>query len=193
MNKQKILIAGSKETFNNLKKQISVIDFDLLDYSFSGNDIVRKTNIVLPSIIITDFVLSDMTGLDLAKTIEELHICPVVILCTPQQCEFVQDLKANFLDIFCITKPINELVLNHTISLAIKLSKKITDYENQITHLKKQLQDRKVIEKAKGILMKKFNMSEAAAFKELRTKSMTLSKPIEEISQTIITMFEKVK
>ncbi|MDR2772857.1 MAG: ANTAR domain-containing protein [Elusimicrobiota bacterium] len=190
MSKGKIILAASKEMAASLKKKIEPISFLLLDWSFSGNETIRKTTTLFPDLVISDYSLSDMTGLELARSIEDLRICPVIILASPEQTEYINDLKTSSLDIFCVSKPINPIVLNHTISLAIKLTKRIHEYEYQINNLKKQLDDRKIIEKAKGILMKKFNLSEEEAYKEMRSKSMNSSKPIEEIAKTIIDMFK---
>ncbi|MDR2860434.1 MAG: ANTAR domain-containing protein [Elusimicrobiota bacterium] len=190
MEKGKIIAASSKEIFDLLKNQIDPMDFSLIDWSFSGNEVIRKTTVLFPNAIIADYNLSDMTGLDFAKTIEDLHICPVLILASHQQSEYINDLKTSSLDIFCISKPIDKTVLNHTLSLAIKLTKRIHEYEYQIDNLKKQLEDRKLIEKAKGILMKKFNMTEDAAYKEMRSKAMNSAKPLAEIAKTIIDMFK---
>jgi response regulator NasT len=193
MDKGKIIIAASKEIFDSLKKLFDMSTLALLDWSFSGNDVIRKTNSLFPNAVITDYKLSDMTGLDLAKSIDDLNICPTIILASTQECEYIEELQSTSLNIFCISKPINEIVLNHTLSLVIKLTRRIHEYEYQIDSLKKQLDDRKIIERAKGILMKKFNMSEDIAYKEMRSKAMNSSKTLAEIAKTIVDMFEVFK
>ena len=190
MEKGKIIFAAGKETVNALKKQIFAADFDLIDSSFSGNEVLRKTASLAPDIVISDYKLSDMTGLDLAQSIAELHICPVIVLASAQEREYVEALENYSLDIFCSQKPISPTDLNRTISLAIKLAKKIHEYEYQIDSLKKQLEERKIIEKAKGILMEKFKMTEEAAYKEMRSKAMNLSKPLAEIAKSIVETFK---
>ncbi|MDR1952779.1 MAG: ANTAR domain-containing protein [Elusimicrobiota bacterium] len=188
--KSKIIIAGSKEIVTSLKKQIEIANFILLDSSYSGNETIRKTTTLFPDIVVSDYKLSDMTGLDLAISIENLKLCPVIILASAEQAEYIEELKTSSLNIFCVSKPVNPSALNHTILLAVKLTKRIHEYEYQIDSLKKQLEDRKVIERAKGILMKKFNMSEDEAYKEMRSKAMNSSKPLAEIAKTIVEMFK---
>jgi response regulator NasT len=190
MEKEKVILAASKETVNALKKQIHEAAFNLIESSFSGNEVLRKTASLAPDIVISDYTLSDMTGLNLAQSIAELKICPVIILASAQEREHVEALENYCLDIFCSQKPISQTDLNQTISLSIKLAKKIHEYEYQIDSLKKQLEERKIIEKAKGILMKKFKMTEDAAYKEMRSKAMNLSKPLAEIAKTIVETFK---
>jgi response regulator NasT len=189
MERAKIIIASSKEMLVFLKSQIIAASFAIADSSVSGNEVLRKITTLLPDIVITDYNLTDMTGLDLAKDIEHLRICPVIVLANQAQSEYVEELKKNSLDIFCVTKPINGLVLNHTISLILRLTRRMQEFEHQVDDLKHQLEDRKVIEKAKGILMEKFNMTENQAYKELQKKAMNSSKPLSQIAKTIIDMF----
>ncbi|MDR2708385.1 MAG: ANTAR domain-containing protein [Elusimicrobiota bacterium] len=190
MEKGKILIAGGAEICNAIKSQIDMSNFEIIDWACSANETIRKANILFPDIIITDYLLSDMTGLDLAQNIESLKLCPVIILSTFAQSEYAADLKSSSLDIFCLLKPTNKTSLNHMLSLVIKISSAIEDYQYQIQNLKKQLDDRKIIEKAKGILMKKFNLSEDAAYKQMRSKAMNASRSLVEIARSIIEMFQ---
>jgi response regulator NasT len=190
MEKDKIIIAGSKETASLISKQLETSSFSIAASVQSGNDAIRKLNTLLPHLVITDYNLSDMTGLDFAKNAELLHICPVIILASQTQSEYIYDLKKKALDIFCITKPVNETILNHTALLAVKLTKRMHEYETTILDLKQQLENRKIIERAKGILMEKFDMSENDAYIEMRKKAMNSSKPIEQIAKTIIEAFK---
>jgi response regulator NasT len=190
MEKDKaIIVSSSKETISLTKKQLETALFNIAGEFVSGNEALRKATILLPDIVIADYNLSDMTGLDFAKSIELLHICPVIILANKSQSQYIDEIKKDALDIFCLTKPINEIILNHTVSLAIKLSKEISKYQSAITDLKQELENRKLIEKAKGILMNKFDLSENEAYSQLRKKAMDSSKSIEQIAKTIIDMF----
>jgi response regulator NasT len=190
MNGGKILIAASNDIAGTLKSQIIPASFSVIDSSVSGNDTLRKISLLLPDVVVSDYNLTDMTGFDLAKYIEHLHICPIIILANQVQSEYVEELKKNSLDIFCVTKPINPLVLNHTLSLVLRLSRRIHEFEHQVDDLKHQLEDRKIVEKAKGILMEKFNMTENQAYKEMQKKAMNSSKPLAQIAKTIIDMFK---
>ena len=134
-----------------------------------------------------------MTGYDLAVKIEELKICPTIILANSFQSDNIDELKKGSLDIFCITKPINKQVLIHTTELAVRLSHKFRTIEEKINSLEHQIEERKNVDRARGILMKKFNMDEETAYKNLRKKAMDSGRTINEIAKAIISMFEKFK
>jgi response regulator NasT len=193
MDKYKIIIAAQNRVGVSVRNLLTTSLYDAVDIAASGNEAFRKAASMFPDLVITDYALTDMTGIELAKMLEDSRLCPVIILANSAQSEYVDDLKGNTLDIFCITKPLNEQLLNHTVSLVLKLTQKIRGYEHQVDELKHQLEDRKLIEKAKGILMSKFNMTEDDAYKEMRKKAMNAAKPLGQIAKTIIDMFETFK
>lgn len=69
-------------------------------------------------------------------------------------------------------------------------SKRMADMEHELFNAKKALSERKTIEKAKGLLMAKFDLSEEDAYKRLRSTAMEQNKKIYDIAQTIISISE---
>ena len=195
MNETNLLLVCSQKQAEELKALLSLSanNFVITHIEKSGNEVLRKVNRVLPDIIITDYALEDMTGYDLAVKIEELKICPTIILANPFQSDNIDELKKGSLDIFCITKPVNKQVLIHTAELAVRLSHKFRDMEQKVVNLQYQIEERKNVDRARGILMKKFNMDEESAYNNLRKKAMDSGRTINDIAKTIIQLFEKFK
>lgn len=195
MNETNLLLVCSQKQAEELKALLSLSanNFVITHIEKSGNEVLRKVNQVLPDIVITDYALEDMTGYDLAVKIEELKICPTIILANSFQSDNIDELKKGSLDIFCITKPVNKQVLIHTAELAVRLSHKFRDMEQKVVNLQYQIEERKNVDRARGILMKKFNMDEEAAYNNLRKKAMDSGRTINDIAKTIIQLFEKFK
>ena len=195
MNETNLLLVCSEKQAEELKAllSLSTSNFVITHIEKSGNEVLRKVNQFVPDIIITDYSLEDMTGYDLAVKIEELKICPTIILANTFQSDNIDELKKGSLDIFCITKPINKQVLIHTTELAVRLSHKFRDMEKKVVNLQYQIEERKNVDRARGILMKKFNMDEDAAYNNLRKKAMDSGRTINDIAKMIIQLFEKFK
>ena len=195
MNETNLLLVCSQKQAKELKALLSLSanNFVVTHIEKSGNEVLRTVNQTVPDIVITDYSLEDMTGYDLAVKIEELKICPTLILANSFQSDNIDELKKGSLDIFCITKPINKQVLIHTTELAVRLSHKFRSIEQQINSLQYQIEERKNVDRARGILMKRFNMDEDSAYKNLRKKAMDSGRTINEIAKTIIQLFEKFK
>ena len=195
MNETNLLLVCSEKQAEELKAllSLSTSNFVITHIEKSGNEVLRKVNQFVPDIIITDYSLEDMTGYELAVKVEELKICPTIILANTFQSDNIDELKKGSLDIFCITKPINKQVLIHTTELAVRLSHKFRDMEKKVVNLQYQIEERRNVDRARGILMKKFNMDEEAAYNNLRKKAMDSGRTINDIAKTIIQLFEKFK
>ncbi len=195
MDKINLLLVCSQKQAQEIKSLLALSSnpFSITHVEKSGNEVLRKINQVLPDIVITDYSLQDMNGYELAVKIEELKICPTIILANNFQSDNIDELKKGSLDIFCITKPINKQVLIHTAELAVRLSHKVHAIEKKVINLEYQIEERKNVDRARGILMKRFNMDEDGAYKNLRKKAMDSGRTINEIAKTIIKMFEKFK
>ena len=195
MDKTNLFLVCSQKQADEIKALLSLSanNFSITHVEKSGNEVLRKVNLIVPDIVITEYSLEDMTGYELAVKIEELKICPTIILANSFQSDNIDELKKDSLDIFCITKPINRQVLLHTTSLAVRLSHKFRDIEQKVTSLEYQIEERKNVDRARGILMKKFKMDEDSAYRNLRKKAMDSGRTINDIAKTIISMFEKFK
>lgn len=193
MDKAKILIVASESVEKEIKNifSSSLNNFKIIDVCRSGNDALRKISSLSPDVVVTDYILTDMTGFEIAGKIEELNICPAIVLTSNQsQSDFIDDLKKDSINIFCITRPLHNLVLTHTVELAVKLSHKFYSIQKQVHSLENKLEERRNVDIARGILMKKFNLDEAQAYRNLQKKAMDSGRTINEISKTIIKMFE---
>ena len=192
MNDTNLLLVCSQKQADEIKALLSLSTniFSIIHVETSGNEALRKTIQITPDIIITDYTLSDMNGYELAVKIEELNICPTIILANSLQSDNIDELKKDSVNIFCITKPINKNVLIHTTELAVRLSHKFHDIEKKVVSLEYQIEERKNVDRARGLLMKKFNMDEDTAYQNLRKKAMDSGKTINDIAKTIIKMFE---
>ncbi|MCL1971996.1 MAG: ANTAR domain-containing protein [Endomicrobia bacterium] len=193
MPQVKIIIAGSELALSDLKDRLRVQFFEIIASAASGNEILRNVSCFQPDFVITDYLLTDMNGMELAQAIEHLDICPTVILANSEQSEYIDELKGESLNIFCITKPLDTTVLNHTLASVVRLTRKIHYFEHKIEELEHKLEDRKLIDKAKGLLMEKFNMTEDQAYKQMRRKAMNLSKPLIEVAKSLVEMLTPSK
>ncbi len=195
MNKQNLFLVCQKQISGKIKALLSLSanPFLITEIGNSGNEALRKITQLIPDVVITDYSLLDMNGFDFAIKLEELKICPTIILANPFQSDYIDELKKDSLNIFCITKPIKKQVLTHTLELAVRLSHKFHAIEEKISNLETQIEERKNVDRARGILMKKFNMDENTAYNSIRKKSMDSGRTINDIAKTIIKMFEKFK
>jgi response regulator NasT len=81
-------------------------------------------------------------------------------------------------------------VLTHTVELAVKLSHKFYSIQKQVQSLENKLEERKNVDIARGILMKKLTLTKRRHTEIFKKKPWIRGRTINEIAKTIIKMFE---
>ena len=186
MKSLRIAVADDEpEVLANLEEMLADIGHEVVAAVNNGRALVDACREMSPDLIITDIKMPDMDGLEAAEEIREVRPTPVVIVSAFHDQGFVdRALKEHVLAY--LIKPIDEETLKASIELAMQRFREFRALQEQATSLQHALEDRKLIERAKGILMQRAGLSEPAAFKRLQLLSSQKNKKMVEIARTII-------
>lgn len=160
------------------------------DVCVSGNEAIRRVRSEASDILLINFEMPDMTGLEVATIIGDENLCSVVLFVSAAQRDFAQDLVADY-DITLFVKPISGVALLSTLEVVLQNRRRIRKLENELSKLKRGMEDRKAIEKAKGILMKRKSISEGEAYRRIQKMSMDSRVAMRDIANKIIELSEK--
>jgi two-component system, response regulator PdtaR len=173
------------EVLANLEEMLADIGHEVVAAVNNGRALVDACRETSPNLIITDIKMPDMDGLEAAEEIREIRPTPVVIVSAFHDQEFVdRALKEHVLAY--LIKPISEETLKASIELAMQRFREFRALQEQAASLQHALEDRKLIERAKGILMQRAGLSEPAAFKRLQLLASQKNKKMVEIARTIV-------
>lgn len=159
--------------------------FEVAGEGTSGKGALRLAKETAPDIILMAVGLSDMDGIRAAQVIMEESPFPVILLTSHYDAETIERTKGSGVMAYLI-KPLREEELLPAIELAISRFAEFMSLREQNEDLRKTLEARKVIERAKGILMKRQGLSEAEAFALIQKKSMDTRKSMAEMAQAIV-------
>lgn len=173
------------EDIKKLKMFLISEGYDVMSYAQDGAGALRKIRALQPDIVIVDFELTGINGIEIAKIVEESKICPSVIVFSGNQ-DIILDSEGDY-GFSYITRPFSRAAIIQTINLVINHFKRILKLENEIDQLKSTIETRKLIEKAKGIIMDTYGISEKEAFRKLQKQSMDRGISMRDLSQAIIT------
>lgn len=176
-------------SFGKLKAILLENGYTVVDSAKEGHDCLRKIRTLKPDMVILDYNLPLMNGYDVAKVAVEDNVCDVILIADGSQRNLIGDIKADS-SFVCMMKPLNKLNLVNTIELMTRNRRKIKELEKEITTLRESLDTRKEVEKAKGLLMRHLNLSEAEAFKKIQKQSMDRGIPMKEIAKAIILAYD---
>jgi response regulator NasT len=171
-----------EETLRRLGHQVTAV-------AETGRQLVEFCRADRPDLVITDIRMPDMDGLDAARAIYDMEPLPVIVITAYHDAEFVQRAQEHHVLAFLV-KPIKDADLAPAIAIVLRRFAELESLRQENQNLSQALQDRKVIERAKGLLMKQGPMDEEAAFKRLQKIARDQRKKMAEVAQMVVTTFD---
>ncbi len=183
---KKVLIAeDNPKTRLFLKTQLELLGFDVVDAVSNGQAAVDLVDELKPDLVIMDIKMPELDGIDAAKAITAKGPMPIILITGLSSDEMAS--KAVEAGVFAyLVKPVTKKQLEPAIKLAMARYEEFKSLKVEVDDLKDAIETRKLVERAKGILMKRCNISEEDAFKLLQTHSQKENKKMREIADTII-------
>ncbi|MEW5762789.1 MAG: ANTAR domain-containing protein [Bacillota bacterium] len=138
-----------------------------------------------PELVVADVSLPGMSGLELARIVYEDKIAPVILTAGTWEHEVLD--KAREVHAFgFLVKPIEEATLLPAVEVALTQYQEVLRLENQVRELKETLETRKVVERAKGILMETLGITEAEAYRRIQKQSMNRRLSMRAVAEAIV-------
>lgn len=155
----------------------------------TGRELAEKCREQRPDLVITDIKMPDMDGLEaVARLTREVPV-PVILLSAHHDPETIARASQDCVLAYLV-KPIKQSDLEPTIAIAMSRFEQFQTLRKETTDLKQALEDRKIIEKAKGLLMKKTSLDETQAFRRLQKLASDQNRKLVEISRILLTAAE---
>ncbi|HEY9722028.1 MAG TPA: response regulator [Oscillatoriaceae cyanobacterium] len=186
--KLRILIADDESIIRlDLKEMLEELGHAVIGEASDGEQAVDLAGKLQPDLIVMDIKMPNLDGLGAVRRINQAGKArvPVVMITAYSQPELVE--QAVELGVFAyLVKPIKEGDLMPTLEVAMSRAEEMNALEKEVESLKDVLETRKLVERAKGILIETYGLTEAEAFRKIQKLSMNSRKPIREIADAII-------
>lgn len=150
-----------------------------------GRSAVNLARELKPDVVIMDIKMPDMDGIDAARVLTQERIAPVILLTAYSQKDLVERAKEAGV-VGYMVKPFRESDLVPAIEVALARFKEFEALHKEVNDLQVALETRKLVDRAKGILMDSQGLSEAEAFRKIQKMSMNTRKPMKEVAEAII-------
>lgn len=183
----RVLIADdSAEIRKYLSSQLEVMGFNVVAAATTGEEAVALYDEFKPDLVIMDIKMPKMDGIEAAKIITGRIPVPIVLITGHSSGPLVD--RAIESGVFAyIMKPITKKDLLPAVKLAFARFNEFKALKTEVGNLKDTIETRKLVERAKGILMKRLSVSEDDAFKLLQSQSQKENKKLKDIAETVIT------
>ncbi len=155
----------------------------------NGQEAVRKVRELRPDLAILDIKMPGMDGLEAARQILAEQPIPIIILTAFSERQLVAEADQIGVASYLV-KPVAEEDLLPAITLAVSRFQQLQDLRAEVGDLKEALKARKVIEKAKGVLMQRQGLTEEEAYRRLQKQSRDRNIPMVQLAEAILTAEE---
>lgn len=152
----------------------------------------RRADILLaaerdaPELLLLDVDLEDADGLELAAELSTAGPrWPIVVLTGLEAPEHVDRSIASGVDAF-LTKPVDDRQLDAAIRLAAARHRELGTLQGEVTDARRALEDRKVVDQAKGILIRALGIDEPTAFARIQRTARDRNLRLVEVARSIV-------
>ncbi|MCS7190438.1 MAG: response regulator [Fimbriimonadales bacterium] len=186
MHKLRIVIADDEPIILlDLRQMLEELGMSVVGEASDGKQAVEKVRTLKPDLAILDVKMPEMDGIEAARILHEERLAPVILLTAYSDSDLIQRAKQAGVYGYLV-KPFKQADLTPAIEVALARYQEARELEQQVDDLKEALETRKIIERAKGILMDTYGLREQEAYRRIQVQSMNTRKSMREIAEAII-------
>ncbi len=181
----KVLIAEDDGlAAQEIERELTSLGHQVVAVAESGKRAVEMARMLEPELALLDIAMPGLDGIDAAKEILAARAIPIIMVTGHAEPEMVA--RAAAAGVFTyLLKPVRARELSTAIQIALARFAELQALHRQVRDLREALEVRKVVEQAKGILMRRLQVPEADAFRMLQRRAASQRKSIREIAEGV--------
>jgi response regulator NasT len=183
--KRTVLVAEDESLIRmDIVETLGDLGFEVIAEAADGLEAVELAKAKLPDLIVMDIKMPNLDGISAAEQLQSLRI-PIVLLTAFSQRELVERASEAGAMAYLV-KPFSPNDLLPAIEIAWSRHQQIVALETEIADLSERFETRKLVDRAKGLLNEKMNLTEPEAFRWIQKASMDRRLTMHEVALTII-------
>lgn len=186
MERTRIVIAEDEAIIRlDLREMLQEEGYEVVGEAGDGEEAVRLSKDLRPDLVILDIVMPGMDGLTAARMIAEQEIAPVLVLTAYSQRDLV-DQAARSGAMAYLVKPFDKSDLVPAMEVAMARWHEAQALAGESKDLTERLETRKLVERAKGLVMQEHSLSEADAFRMIQRTAMEHRVSMKEVAERLL-------
>ncbi|WP_094603421.1 putative transcriptional regulatory protein pdtaR [Sporomusa silvacetica DSM 10669] len=186
MDALRIVIADNESIIRmDLKEILEEAGHTVVGEATDGVKAVELARKCHPDLVVMDIKMPEMDGITAAKIISNEKLAPVLLLTAFSQKEIVEKAKDSGVLAYLV-KPVKEANLFPAMEIALSRFREFAELERELEEVKNSLETRKILDRAKGILMDAYSLSETEAYRRIQQYSMSKRKSIRDVAVAIV-------
>jgi two-component system, response regulator PdtaR len=186
MEPLRILIADDESIrMMSLRKQLAALGHRVVAEASNGEEAVALAVATQPDLAILDIKMPVADGIEAAQQITRARPIPIILLTAYNEAELVERAAQANISAY-LMKPVAEEDLLPAITLALIRFRQFEALRREVSDLREALEARKIIERAKGILVRRLDLTEEEAFRRLQKQSQDSNRKLAEVAEAIV-------
>ena len=155
----------------------------------TGRQLVEQCRLFSPDLILTDIKMPDMDGIEAAIAVNRDKETPVVLVSGHANPEFLRRVEQHPIMAYLI-KPLKAADVENAVGVAMARFAAFSAACKEAQDLRQALDDRKTIERAKGVVMRRLCMDEPEAFQRMKRFASNNNRKLAEVAQALLSAEE---
>ena len=186
MKSYRIVIADDESLIcMDLKEMLEEAGHEVVGIGGDGVEALELVREKRPDLVILDVQMPRLDGIAVAKMMAHDNLAPVVLLTAFGDEDMIERAKNSFVFGY-VMKPVSERVLFPAIEMAVGQFAHKKEIVTHAREVEKELAARKIIDRAKSLLMSYYGISEEEAHRKMQLTSMKRGLPVADVAQKII-------
>jgi two-component system, response regulator PdtaR len=186
MEPLRVLIADDESIrLMSLRAQLTSLGHRVVAEASNGEEAVSLSAATQPDLAIIDIKMPVMDGIEATERIMEVRPIPIILLTAYSEAQLVERAAQASIAAY-LMKPVSEEDLRPTITLALIRFRQFQALREEVASLREALEVRKMVERAKGILMRRLGLSEDEAFRRLQRQSQDTNRRLAQVAEAIV-------
>lgn len=169
----------------DLKETLEEEGYEVIGETGRGDDAVTLIRDLQPDVAILDIKMPGIDGLTVARQISADHVCAVVVLTAFSQRDLIEEAR-DAGALAYLVKPFQRSDLVPAIELAVGRFAELRALSAQAKSLEDQLETRKLVDRAKGLLMDTHGFAESEAFAFIQKRAMSERTTMRSIAEGLL-------
>jgi len=183
---RRILIADDEPLIRlDLREMLTTLGYNVVGEASDGATAVRLAREQQPDLVLMDIKMPELDGLEAARILTAENIAPVVLLTAYSQKELVERAQQAGV-VGYLVKPFRDSDIQPAIEVALARFEEFRAVREQVQTLEESLETRKIVDRAKGVLMDAQGLKEADAFRRIQKLSMDSRKSMREVAEAVL-------
>jgi response regulator NasT len=173
----------------DLREMLENLGYNVVGEAGDGIAAVDLARALKPDLVLMDIKMPEQDGIAAAQTLAQERVSPVLLLTAYSDREFV-DRAVDAGVMGYLVKPFAEQQLKPAIEIALERWREVRQIQADLAQTQETLETRKLVERAKGVLMDSQSLKEAEAFRRIQRLSMNSRKSMREVAEAILLAHE---